>query len=85
MNFDAAVTSGVRSANIENMRKPMLRVLAYVLSFAVLYGQSIKTGPEVGHPVPVFSAQDQDGRTQTLKSIVGRNGAMLVFFRSADW
>jgi len=50
-----------------------------------LYGQNIKTGPEVGQPVPVFSAQDQDGRTETLKSILGPKGAMLVFFRSADW
>jgi hypothetical protein len=63
----------------------MLGVLACVLSFAVLYGQSIKTGPEIGHTVPAFSAQDQDGKTQTLKSIMGPNGAMLVFFRSADW
>jgi hypothetical protein len=50
-----------------------------------LWGQSIKTGPEVGQPVPAFSAMDQDGRTQTLKSIMGAKGAMLVFFRSADW
>jgi hypothetical protein len=63
----------------------VLGVLAWVLSLAVLYGQSIKTGPEIGHPAPAFSAQDQDGRTQTLKSIMGPNGAMLVFFRSADW
>jgi hypothetical protein len=50
-----------------------------------LCGQSIKTGPEVGQQVPAFSAMDHDGRTQTLKSIMGPNGAMLVFFRSADW
>jgi len=52
---------------------------------AALCGQSIKTGPEVGQRVPEFSAIDQDGRTQTLKSIMGPKGAMLVFFRSADW
>jgi hypothetical protein len=63
----------------------MLGVLVCVLSFAVLYGQSIKTGPEIGHTVPAFSAQDQHGRTQTLKSIMGPNGGLLVFFRSADW
>jgi peroxiredoxin len=51
----------------------------------LLYGQQIKTGPEVGQPVPGFSAKDQEGRTQTLKSIMGPKGAMLVFFRSADW
>jgi hypothetical protein len=55
------------------------------LSIAALYGQSIKTGPGVGQPVPSFSASDQDGRTQTLQSIMGPKGAMLVFFRSADW
>ena len=52
---------------------------------AALSAQSIKTGPDVGHEVPPFSAVDQHGRAQTLQSIMGPNGAMLVFFRSADW
>ena len=55
------------------------------LPIAALHAQNIKTGPDVGQPVPAFSAQDQEGRNQTLKSIMGPNGAMLVFFRSADW
>ena len=52
---------------------------------AALYGQSIKTGPVVGQQVPAFAAQDQNGRTETLRSITGPKGAILVFFRSADW
>ena len=52
---------------------------------AELYGQNVKTGPAVGSPTPEFSALDQAGRTQTLKSIMGPKGAMLVFYRSADW
>ncbi len=56
-----------------------------VLSASVLYGQNAKTGPAVGQPVPDFSLQDQNGRTQTLKSVSGPKGTMLVFFRSADW
>ena len=52
---------------------------------AALYGQNIKTGPDAGSPVPDFSALDQAGRTQTMKSIMGPKGAMLVFYRSADW
>ena len=56
-----------------------------VLPLALLYGQQIKTGPEVGQPVPGFAAKDQEGRTQTLKSVMGPKGAMLAFFRSADW
>ena len=44
-----------------------------------------KLGPQIGARVPDFSLIDQHGRTQTLKSVLGPNGAMLVFFRSADW
>jgi len=44
-----------------------------------------KLGPQVGERVPDFSLPDQNGRTQTLQSIMGRRGAMLVFMRSADW
>ena len=44
-----------------------------------------RLGPQVGESVPDFSAVDQSGRMQTLKSIVGPNGAMLFFNRSADW
>jgi len=44
-----------------------------------------RLGPQVGEVVPDFSAVDQFGRTQTLKSIVGPDGAMLIFNRSADW
>jgi len=51
---------------------------------ASLSGQ-IKTGPEVGASVPDFSAPDQNGRAQTLQSLMGPQGAMLVFYRSADW
>lgn len=44
-----------------------------------------RLGPQVGEVVPDFSAPDQFGRTQTLKSIMGPNGVMLFFNRSADW
>jgi len=42
-------------------------------------------GPQVGERVPGFSLPDQNGRIQTLQSIMGPNGAMLLFHRSADW
>lgn len=44
-----------------------------------------KTGPAVGEAAPAFSAADQNGRTQTLASVMGAKGVMLVFYRSADW
>ena len=42
-------------------------------------------GPQVGERVPGFSLPDQNGRIQTLDSILGPNGALLLFHRSADW
>ena len=68
------------------MKKTFLSAVAiWVLPVAALYGQKIKTGPNVGQQVPAFSATDQNGRNQTLQSVMGPKGAMLVFFRSADW
>lgn len=42
-------------------------------------------GPQVGQRPPDFSLYDQNGRVHTLASALGGGGAMLVFFRSADW
>ncbi len=42
-------------------------------------------GPQVGERVPAFSLPDQNGQIQTLESILGPRGAMLLFHRSADW
>ncbi len=44
-----------------------------------------KLGPQVGQQVPAFSLKDQTGKVQTLQSVMGPKGAMLVFLRSADW
>ena len=44
-----------------------------------------KLGPQVGQQVPDFSLKDQTGKIWTRQSILGPRGAMLVFFRSADW
>jgi hypothetical protein len=44
-----------------------------------------KLGPQVGAHVPDFNLNDQHGAKQTLQSVMGPKGAILVFFRSADW
>ena len=44
-----------------------------------------KLGPQVGTRVPDFNLPDQHGQRRTLRSIMGPKGALLVFFRSADW
>ena len=51
-------------------------------------GQKIdvsRLGPQVGESVPGFSLKDQNGKLWTPQSVMGPKGAMIVFFRSADW
>ncbi len=42
-------------------------------------------GLAVGQKAPAFSLHDQFGRVQTLYSLKGPKGTVLLFFRSADW
>ena len=42
-------------------------------------------GLAVGQKAPTISAHDQFGRLQTLESLKGEKGTVLLFFRSADW
>jgi peroxiredoxin len=42
-------------------------------------------GLAVGQKAPAFSARDQFGAQQTLETLKGPNGTVLLFFRSADW
>jgi len=48
-------------------------------------GQNMKTGPEVGARIPAFELEDQSGKRQSLATLAGPKGLMLVFVRSADW
>ena len=42
-------------------------------------------GPKLGERLVDFSLPDQHGVTRSLRSLFGPKGAVLVFFRSADW
>ena len=42
-------------------------------------------GLPVGQKAPAFSLPDQFGHEQTLDSLKGPRGTVLLFFRSADW
>src|SRR2546421_12409061 len=42
-------------------------------------------GLAVGQKAPAFSVRDQSGRIQTLDTLRGTKGTVLLFFRSADW
>lgn len=42
-------------------------------------------GPPLGSRMPAFELADQDGKTRSLQSLLGPKGAVILFFRSADW
>jgi hypothetical protein len=42
-------------------------------------------GPQLGGRIADFRLQDQNGKVWTRESLIGPNGLMLVFSRSADW
>jgi hypothetical protein len=60
-----------------------LFILPPVLAQAT--SQSKEVGPVAGQQIPPFKARDQFGREQTLASLVGPKGLILLFVRSADW
>jgi hypothetical protein len=67
------------------VRAILASAVALTLSQAAPAFDVQKIGPQVGERVPDFSLVDQAGATRTLQSVAGKNGLMLVFFRSADW
>ena len=93
MNVNAAVRPLRQAANPPRRGLRLTRLGARLLPALIFFStcavssaqQAIKTGPEVGSTVPMFEAPDQNGQRQNLKSILGPKGAMLVFYRSADW
>ena len=42
-------------------------------------------GPKLGETAPDFTAPDQHGTSRRLSTLMGPKGALLVFYRSADW
>jgi hypothetical protein len=47
--------------------------------------EPMSIGLAVGQKAPAFSIRDQFGNVQTLDTLKGPNGTVLLFFRSADW
>lgn len=42
-------------------------------------------GLQVGQRAPAFTSRDQFGHDQSIETLRGSNGTVLLFFRSADW
>lgn len=55
------------------------------LAFVEAQNDGYRTGPEIGEKVPDFSLTDQHGKSWALPELMGPQGLLLVFSRSADW
>jgi hypothetical protein len=69
-------------------RSGFAAIAAAIVLVCALAGQTAdpqSLGPKPGERVPEFSLPDQHGNARTLRSTFGPKGAVLVFFRSADW
>lgn len=47
--------------------------------------EPMSIGLAVGNKAPAFSLRDQFGQVQTLETLRGAKGTVILFFRSADW
>jgi hypothetical protein len=75
----------LRALHLTRLSARLLPALIFFVCAVTSAQQAIKTGPDVGSTLPSFEAPDQNGRPQNLQSILGPKGALLVFYRSADW
>jgi hypothetical protein len=55
------------------------------LAFVEAQNDGYRTGPAIGEPVPDFTLPDQEGKLWTQQELMGPNGLLLVFSRSAGW
>jgi len=63
----------------------LLSVFAVASALVQAQAPLKEVGPAVGSSIPAFTAVDQFGHKQTLRTLMGPKGLVLLFVRSADW
>jgi len=65
---------------------PRIGISAAAVFFLTGIGASGREyGPATGTPLPAFELPDQAGKLHSLKGLLGPKGAVVLFYRSADW
>jgi hypothetical protein len=74
-------------AELRHFRRVMQRLLVGLALLGAAFSLAAQEMPGVpaGEHAPAFRARDQFAKEQTLSSLMGPNGLVLLFFRSADW
>jgi hypothetical protein len=66
-------------------------VLSLILFFScIMLGQCNKKAPfspgiKIGNKIPDFRLADQVRRLHDFSTLCGREGLVIIFYRSADW
>jgi hypothetical protein len=71
------------SIMIENMRRIAMKI-AVLAAFSCSVWAT-EYGPRPGTRMPDFTLRDQSAQPHSLKSLLGPQGAVILFYRSADW
>src|ERR1700730_12073383 len=74
-------------AELRQFWRLMRRLLAGLVLLATALNLAAQNLPRVpaGKPAPPFRARGQLAKEQTLSSLMGPNGLVLLFLRAADW
>ena len=71
--------ASAQSAVSEAVAQPAAANVPALTEFAAVWG------PELASAAPAINAIDQNGASQSLATLAGERGLLLVFSRSADW
>ena len=76
--------------SLPNILGSVIRLSAFGLLMVLSHGgyaadYASKWGPEVGSSSPILDAPDHLGTIQSLSTLAGENGLLLIFNRSVDW
>lgn len=67
------------------MRLPAVLALGLALLWPITASAAWEVGPPLGAKVPALHATDLKGAPVSLRDLSGKQGLVLVFFRSAKW
>lgn len=73
----------MQHSRYQQLRSALLLAVLFAASLTSLRAED--AGLQPGAKAPAFTLKDQDGIAQTLQSLAGPNGLLLLFNRSADW
>ena len=73
---------------MSRIRIAIISLLSLALPISIVLADTeyaISWGPKVGTTAPMLAANDQEGQKQTLDTLKGPKGLLVVFNRSVDW